>query len=304
MQKIFSLFSLYFLFSTVVFSQRWDNEQWGLQVGISANLGTHINRVGLKIQGYYTYKFIQINAGNHLRFNAENLGNRKNYITQRINTGIVLLAGKRTAQPHLILDGVNHQTQYEYALGYNYLWYFDNVGTTQQAGGFGLHLQQFSVYIENDILAGQGKDRFRTSFAAAGYHNEYFNLMLNTLLWTGETGGVVRVNESSERYPGGYKDIRSLPYGKTSHGIVSLSFDYSIFFGNVISTNVGMDSEKIRDGLQNKFMHNKVFVPKSLRTPNPHYPMLNRKGLPAETKSDIRPTLFFFQIGLNRNLSY
>lgn len=302
---IFITASLIFLFSTSVHSQRWgEDEHWGVQIGLTATLGTHVNRIGLKIQGYYTYKFIQINGGNHLRFNAESIGNRKNFITQRLNAGIVFMTGEPTIEPHLLLDGVNHQTRYEYALGYNYLWYFDNIGTTQQAGGFGLHLHQFSIYIENDILAGQGKDRFRTSFAAVGFHNDFFNLMLNTLLWTGETGGVVRVNQFSEKYPGGYKDISTLPYGKTSHGIVSISLDYSLFYGNTISTNIGIDSENVRDLLQNKFMHNKVFVPKPLRTPNPHYPMIDQKGFPAKSKDDIRPAQFFFQVGLNRSLSY
>lgn len=296
------LFLIFFINPS--FSQKWSDKHWGLQVGISANLGSHTTRFGLKIQGYYTNEFFQINAGNHIRFNAQGLGGRKDYVTQRLNAGIVLMGGKRTIHPHLILDGLNHQTNYEYALAYNYLWYLDNAESSQRAGGFGLHVQQFSLYIENDILAGRGKDRFRTGFAGIGYHNENFNLMFNTLLWTGETGGVVRTKNNDPRYPGGYKDISTLPYGKTSHGIISLSLDYSIFFGNVISASVGMDSERVRNGLQNKFMHNKVFLPKAWRKENPHYPMLNKEGTPAKSVNDIRPPLFYFQAGLNRSLSY
>lgn len=285
-------------------AQEWTWKHWGLQVGISMNLGTHINQVGLKIQGYYTYKFIQLNAGNHLRFNTTNLGKRENFVTQRINTGIVFMAGKRNISPQLILDGLNHQSKYQYALAYNYLWYFDNIGTSQRSGGFGLHIQQFSILIENDILAGTGRDRFRTSYVGVMYHNDLYNISLNTHLWTGETRGTLLKNTPDSIYLKGYKDLRDTPFGRTSDGILSVGFDYQIMYGNIVSALVGVDSEKIRNGLQNKFMHDQVFLPRGWRKPNTIYPMLDLNGFPIHNKENVSPAHPYIQVGINRGLTY
>lgn len=293
-----------FLLSSTLNAQKWTNNNWGIQVGISADLGTHIQQVGLKVQGYYIYEFVQINLGDHIRLNNKNLGDRKRFITQRINTGIVLMGGRKNIVPQLILDGLNHQTQYELAIAYNYLWYLDNIGTTQRSGGWGIHLQQFSLHIENDIFSGSGRDRFRTSYAGISYHDDLYNFSLNTLLWTGETWGTKLQNTPDSMYQKGYKDLSATHYGKTSHGILSISMDYQIIYGNHLSAVVGIDSERIRHGLQNQFMHDKKFIPKKWRKPNVNYPMLNSDGYPVHSKKEAKPARLFLQFGLNRNFSY
>lgn len=291
-------------FGLPLHAQKWRKKHWGIQIGVSANFGTHINQMGLKIQGYYTYKFVQINAGNQIRFNTLNLGKRKNYIAQRINTGVVFLGGKRNISPQLIFDGLNHQSEYQYGLAYNYLWYFDNIGTSQVSGGFGLHIQQFSLLIENDLFAGTGRDRFRTSYVGIMYHNDLYNISLNSNLWTGETQGTLLKNTPDSLYLKGYKDLRNTAFGRTSHGILNIGLDYQIMYGNIVSVMVGIDAEKIRNGLQNNFMHNQVFFPKSWRKPNTIYPMLDSEGLPVHNKKNIAPTKPYIQVGINRSLSY
>ena len=300
------LINIFFILCFVFTSnaQRWSWSNWGLQVGISANFGTHVNQMGLKIQGYYTYKFFQVNAGNHIRFNTTNLGRRENFVTQRINTGIVFMGGKRNINPQLILDGLNHQSKYQYAIAYNYLWYFDNIGTSQNSGGFGFHVQQFSLLIENDIFAGTGHDRFRTSYLGIMYHNDLYNISLNTKLWTGETRGTLLQNTTDSLYMKGFKDLRDTPFGRTSHGIISVGFDYQIIYGNVVSAMAGIDSERIRNALQNDFMHNQVFFPKGWRRYNTIYPMLDAIGLPVHNKKDIAPAKPLIQLGINRSLTY
>src|SRR5690554_7664459 len=72
------------------------------------------------------------------------------------------MGGKKNTTPQLILDGLNHQSENNFAVAYNYLWYFDNIGTSQRSGGWGVHIQQVSLYIENDIFAGSGRDRKST----------------------------------------------------------------------------------------------------------------------------------------------
>ena len=300
------LINIFFILSIGLTShaQKWTGKHWGIQTGISIELGTTVNYVGLKIQGYYTNEFVQLNIGNHIRFNSSHLGNRKNFVTQRINTGIALLAGKRNARPQLIFDGLNHQTQYEYGLAYNYLWYFDNIGSSQRSGGFGLHYKQLSFLIENDIFAGSGRDRFRTSYASFHYHDDLYNLSLNTTLWTGETWGTRFMNTPDSTYQKGYKDLRETLYGKTSHGIISVGLDYQIFYGNHVSALAGIDSEQMRNIIQNKFMHDKKFIPKRWRKPNVNYPMLNLDGLPIHTNQEAKPSHLFLEFGLNRCLTY
>jgi hypothetical protein len=227
-----------------------------------------------------------------------------NYISNRSSLGLVLLAGTRTATPNFIFDGVNHQTKYEYGLGYNYLWYFDNTGTSQRSGGFGIHLQEFSIMVENDLFAGSGRDRFRTSYFGVHYHTDILNLSLNTQLWTGETWGTKLRNTSDSIYQVGYKDLRKTLYGRKSHGILSVGVDYLMGYGNRIHTLIGIDHELIRHGLQYRFMHNKPFVPKKWRTPNVNYPMLNEEGIPVHQTGKERSGLFYYQFGLNRGLTY
>ena len=301
--KIYLIFILLLLSSTLK-AQKWTEDHWGLQAALTLDIGTHIKQVGLKIQGYYTYEFVQLNLGNHIRFNATHFGGRKKYITQRINTGIALLAGERNSSPQLIFDGLNHQSKYDYAIAYNYLWYFDNIGTSQRSGGFGFHIQQISLYFENDLFAGSGRDRFRTSHASVSYHSGFFNISLNTQLWTGETWGTKLQNTPDSIYTKGFKDLSDTHYGKTSNGILSLGFDYQIAYGNYLSAFAGIDSERIRHGLQNRFMHNKKFIPMRWRKPNVNYPMLNPEGHPIHDKEEAAQAQLFLQFGLNRSFSY
>jgi len=298
------LIILSFLQINFSFCQLIDDEHWGVQVGLSANFGTHINQLGIKIQGYYTQEFVQVNAGNQFLINATNLANRKNYIENRINIGAVLLAGKRSSIPTFVLDGLNHQTSYDYGLGYNYLWYLDNADSYQVSGGFGFHVKQFSLLIENDLFSGNGRDRFRTSFTQLNYHDEMFNIKLNTQLWTGETWGTELRNIEENPYQVGYKDLRSTIYGRNSHGILSVGIDYYLYFGNSLSATVGIDSERVRNGLQNRFMHDKPFIPEKWRKPNVNYPMLDEFGLPVHKKEEARGNQLYFQFGFNQPTTY
>lgn len=295
---------LFLLMTSTLFSQEWRNDHFGVQLGLSANFGTHVQRIGIRFQAYSTYSFAQFNIGHQIHFNKGNLADRQNYFSNRSSIGLVLLAGKRSITPQFIFDGLNHQTHYEYGLGYNYLWYFDNAGSSQRSGGFGIHVQEFSLLIENDLFAGSGRDRFRTSYFSVQYHTDLINLSLNSQLWTGETWGTKLRNTPDSLYQVGYKDLSKTLYGKKSHGILSIGIDYLMGYGNRIHTLVGIDHERIRHGLQNKFMHDKPFIPNNWRTPNVNYPMLNKEGLPIHHKGEEDSGMLFYQFGLNRSLTY
>lgn len=290
--------------SSTLFSQELIEDHYGVQVGISADLGTHINRIGVRFQGYGAYKFAQLNVGHSIYFNGKNLANRQSYFSNRTALGVVLLGGKRNTIPQFIFDGLNHQTKYEYGLAYNYIWYFDNAGSSQRSGGFGLHVREFSLLIENDLFAGSGRDRFRTSDFSLHYHNEIINLSVKSQLWTGDTRGVKLRNTADSIYIKGYKDLSETKFGRFSHGIIGVGVDYLVGYGNRLNLSAGVDHERIRDVLQNKIMHDKPFIPKRWRTPNVNYPMLDMKGSPVHETGKERPGRFFFQMGTNRSLTY
>jgi hypothetical protein len=111
-------------------------------------------------------------------------------------------------------------------------------------------------------------------------------------------------NTTDSIYQVGYKDLSETLLGRKSHGIVSFGVDYLMGYGNRIHALVGLDHERIRHGLQNKFMHDKPFVPKNWRKANVNYPMLNESGKPVHQNGEERSGLLYYQFGLNRSLTY
>ena len=205
--------------------------------------------------------------------------------------------------PDFLLDGLNHQTPYNFGVGYNYLWYFDNVGTSQQSGGFGLHIKSVSLYQENDVFGGQGRDRFRSGHLTASYRTENWRYALGVSIWTGETRGSkwqkIELNDS----PHGFRILEDLPYGKTSHGILYGSISYSMPYRQIASLRLGIDSEQVRNGLQNRLVHDLLFLPKSIERDTPHYPRLDDYGCPVFDKKERRRDKIYFQFGANGNWS-
>jgi len=303
-RRICFVFLLFFAVMNSVWSQQWQENSWGIQVGASISIGSHVQQLGVRIQAYGIWEFVQFNLGNQTVYNFNSYGGRKMFWENRFSLGTVLLAGKRNTSRRFIFDGLIHQTRHDYALGYNYIFYSDNVGTSQRSGGFGLHFKSFSLLIENDIFAGKGRDRFRTSHANLHYFDTNYHVGVTTQMWTGETRGTALKNTPDSSYQVGYKDLRSTAYGKTSHGIITVSGGYLLKYGNRVGGQIGIDHERIRDILQNKIMHDKPFIPQRLRDPNVNYPMLNEEGLPIHKFGQERPGSLFYQFGLNNSLTF
>jgi len=276
----------------------------GWSAGISLQFGTHINGIGIQFNTYFTDRFYQLNFGEQLMFQLSDIGQRKHFFNSRTSTGLVLLAGKKSTQRDFQLNGLSHNTNYNYGLGYNYLWYLDNVGSSQRSGGWGLHLKKTSILFENDIFGGQGKDRFRTGHLAITYRDSLWKFNAGFSIWTGETAGTDWQKISFEGCPNGYRSLEDKSFGKTSHGIAYVGFDYG--FGNFqwLSYKIGVDSEKLRHQLQNRFMHDLIWLPKSLPRNTPHYPMLDKNGCPVFNKTEARKSELFFQGSINSGWSY
>ncbi len=280
-------------------SQSYSDSKFGASVGLLVNLGSHQNSIGLNVRGYYTDYFYQVNAGTTFTFNGSSYGNRKKFFENRTSIGAVLLAGKKESERDFELDGLNHQSKFNYGLGFNYLLYFDNVGTSQLSGGWGIHVKNVSLRFENDVFGGQARDRFRTGHIQASYKTKDFKFSSGLYIWTGETRGSTWQKIPLDKQPSGFRILEDLPYGKTSHGVLYGGLQINMPYGNVAHLRLGVDSENIRHGFQNRFAHDLIILPKKMERNTPHYPRLDEHGCPTFDPENVRKSRFFMQFGMN-----
>jgi hypothetical protein len=280
-------------------------QDFGFQLGAVFNFGTHINAVGFNSNLYYTNRFVQLNLSTQSKLNFTNYGGRKYFAENRFASGIILLAGKKDNIPDFEFDALLHNTHYNYAIGYNYIWYSDDIGTSQLSGGWSLGLKKFSILFENDVFGGQARDRFRSGVLELSYRNQNVKYFTNMYIWTGETKKSVWNKTPMPNCPNGFRSLENLPYGKTSHGIVSVGVrgvfsKYEIQnISQVVGTKIGLDSEQIRHFLQNRLSHDLIFMPKTYKRNTPHYPRLNSEGKPSFKKEERRKDKIYLQFSLN-----
>lgn len=272
---------------------------FGIQLGVLVNIGTHVNSVGANLGFYYSDFFYQFNANTQLKFNASSYGGRLNFWENRNALGLVLLAGKRNIDPDFQLDGLSHQTNFSKGIAYNYLWYFDQAKTSQRSGGWAIHVNYFTLAIENDVFGNQQKDRFRTNTMHASYRYQDWKFFSTLFLWTGETAKSHWDRTPMRKAPSGIRPLNELPYGKTSHGIWSFGASKQLVFKQVATLKTGIDSEGIRHAVQNRVGHDLTFLPKNIKRNTPHYPRLDENGMPVYDKQFVRKNRLFYQVNLN-----
>lgn len=292
------------LISSVSFGQNYFLDHFGGQVGAVFQIGSHKNAVGLTLNGYYQDYFFQVNAGQQFIFNARDLGTRTNFVESRTSIGALLLGGKRDNTIDPFIQPLNHQSNYRNAIGYSYIWYLDKAGTSQRSGAWGLHFSKFSVYHENDVFGGQGKDRYRSGDFQLAYRHDNLRFSAGIRIWTGETSKTKWIKTSTDVCPNGYKLLEDNAYGGTSHGILYGGIQGALIYNQYASFYTGVDSEVIRHMFQNRLMHDLPFLPKSFKRTTPHYPMLDDHGCAVFDNKDRRKDKWFIQTGLNGNWSY
>jgi hypothetical protein len=292
----------FFFLVNVAFAQSFRNENFGATVGAVFTMGTHVRSVGISLNAFYTDYFFQLNGGTTLRYNLYSYGKRTRFAENRNHVGLILLAGKKESVTDFELDGLYHNTSYNYALGYNYLWYFDRAGTSQRSGGWSAHVRNFAVLLENDVFGGQAKDRFRTGHLAVVYRTTEYKIGGGMYIWTGETAKSHWDKIEMESCPSGFRTLDELPFGKTSHGNVYGTFRYRIpFYGQAAGMRIGIDSEHVRHYVQNRISHDLIFLPKKIKRNTPHYPRLDENGCPVFSKEETRRDRFYFQLDANEN---
>ena len=153
-----------------------------------------------------------------------------------------------------------------------------------------------NFYHENDAFAGIATDRFRTGNLLIQWSDSLFKIGAGLEIWTGETTGGPK-QFKPEKYPKAFKDLSTLSFGKTSHGIIYSQVQYKAFVNQTLSCKMGIDSEEVRHIFQNRLFHDLPFLPKKYQNQTPHYPRLNSEGLPVFKKNEARKNSFYFSIG-------
>lgn len=271
----------------------------GGKIGLYLQFGTHEQALGIHLAGYYASHFFQGNIGQQLIYHRKSLGERRRFWETSTALTAFILGGTQALKPDFQIGKYQHQRTFQRGLGFSYLWYYDQAGTSQRSGAWIYNEGYVSVVLENDIFGGQGKDRFRTGTLTLSYRNDWWKLQGQLALWTGETRGSTWFKTPGRKMPNGYRDLSQLPFGSTSHGIFSVGFiaQPHPFGSQVSSLRVGIDSEEIRHIFQNRLMHDLIWLPKRYPRTTPHYPRLNEAGQPVFRAAERRPDRLYIQIG-------
>lgn len=276
----------------------------GLQLRMSASIGSHASKIGIGLHAYYQQFFYQINAGSSVYWLANGVGGRTNFYESRHSLGLLLMGGRKNQAPDFELAPHLHQGKQSFALGYSYHLYHDLRGSTQLSGAFVAHIKQLVIYHENDAFAGLRQDRFRTAFFSATYRHEQIKYSAGLQLWTGETKNSSWQKIPGKEHPHGFRMLEDLPFGKTSHGIAFTGVQMNGPYGQVSSLRLGVDSEEIRHTVQNKLFHDLPFMPKDFKRTSPHYPRLGDDGCAVFSRKERRKDRIYIQLGLNDDNRY
>lgn len=279
----------------------------GFNVGLNFAFGTHFQRLGVKLNFYYLNSFFQANSELRAYFNFKSLGPKLRYPELVLSQGLVYVYGAKEKFFNPFLSSVSNQSFYENSIAYSFNAYFNKRKTTQQTGIISIQVHQFSLLTENDILARQTLDRFRTAAILLQYqYEDKFQAALNCSMWTGSMGNKQH-SDRPEFRSGCYMDTAGGIYANTSHGLLSAQFKYNVGYSQNIQANVGIDAEQVRNVLQNKFIHDMPFVPKKLRKgKNCHIPMLDTNNNPYlySEGQKIRKPKLYLNVFSNANVFY
>lgn len=277
---------------------------FGGQVGFSFNLGTHFNRIGVSLKLFYHYEYIQANVQLKGYYNARSFPVGTPSWEGQLKVGVVAAFGiKDSVHYSPFVNELSNQTSRPFSIGYSYNFYLDNQKTSQLTGSFGFGIYGFSFVMENDFLAFRDQDKYRSGALGLYYRINNTQLGLCNVFWTADPyeEGTSRVNDDKEfRAKYGYRLMKNVLYGEHSAGVLGLQVEQYLGYGQVIGAAIGVDAEQIRNGFQNKLIH------ESFLLKNPHVPMLDNKGEQYLYRAGqkIRPPQFYFQITGNNGSLY
>lgn len=309
-KKIIKYIALaHFFIANTVLAQDllYQNSNIGFNIGANLAIGTHFQRLGLNFNFFYTNNFFQSNSEIRTYFSFKNLGPKKIYNEIVLSQGLLFGYGAKQNFYNPFINSVSNQTIYKNAIAYSYNFYINYINTKQVTGIAAFQVDAITLVLENDILAKPTLDRFRTgAFLIQYQYKDIFQAAINCTMWTGQMGKIVDLNNSTI-YSNCYMDTTGGKFTNISHGLLSAQFKYNLAWGQNLQANIGVDAEKVRNAVQNKFIHDARFIPKKLKKRKIcHIPMLDENNnqylyLPNQK---VKPTKLFWNIFSNANLFY
>lgn len=275
----------YFLFTILLceisffsFSQFVRNKHFGFNVGAVIAVGNRFYRMGLVLQGYCVYDFVQVNVETRVYHNLKNLGPKFVYNEAVTSVGAVIAYGGKQDFFNPFLNSVSNQTKRKFSFAYSYNAYFNKIKTKQTTGTIALQLGSVCLISENDLYAHPTLDRFRTgAFLIQYQHKNIFQAAANCTMWTGKMGNQCRDNKEFPFV--GYIDTTGGLYTNYSHGLLSAQIKLNLGYGQNAQLNLGVDAEQVRNAIQNRLIHDMIIIPRKWFTPiNCHIPMLDENG--------------------------
>ena len=270
LKKYIFLYFICLVISTAS-AQIFCGTNWGFNIGAVSAIGNKFQRIGFTFQAYYYYNFAQLNGELRIYHNFKNLGPTKQYDELMTSAGLVFGYGAKQKEHNPFLSIISNQTKYTNSFGYSYNLYFNKIKTTQQTGIIALQFNKISIISENDIFARPTLDRFRTgAFLVQYQYKNLYQFAVNCTMWTGQMGN--KINNDK----GCYMDTTAGIYTNYSHGLLSAQFKMALDGGQNLQANVGVDAEQVRNFVQNRLIHDMIFIPKKWnKSKNCHIPMLD-----------------------------
>lgn len=285
------------------------NQNFGFSAGLSFSFGNKVNRIGLRGAVFYSYGFAQVNATLNSYYNFQTLALKKKTPELQLGIGAQFGFGRQDSITNNFVTLTDNNTGYFYSAGYSFMYFFDKQKTSQGGGILSFNVENFTFATANDLFGfGKGwRDRFRTAAVMLQYRYLDTKFAVNSTMWTGDYIGCVKVKNSDYPARFGYKENDKAIYGNRMASLFSLQVEQLLPYSQVARVNVGVDSEWIRHFLQNKFIHDQKFMPrKFIKKPQMHFPMLQEDGSQFLFKEGqkVRPTTFYFNLGMNNSLFY
>jgi hypothetical protein len=292
--------------SKSLLAQEIAGNNYGINGGVIIAIGNKIDRIGISINAYYLKNNFQVNPEFRVYYNFKNLGPKKKYIEAQAALGIVYGYGDKIyTDTNYFYSSVSNHSFNKNSLGYSFNYYFNPIGTSQQTGILSFQFNRFSFLAENDIFARPKLDRFRTGAFLFQYRKDKTQIGVNSTLFTGQMGK--KVHDEKYPYSNLYKSSSEGKYTSSSHGLLSAQFQYILPNHHKIQANLGVDAELVRHAIQNRLIHDQIFLPKKWQSKTgAHIPIIDQNGEQFLFKKDqkIKKPSLYFNLFSNPSIFY
>ncbi|MEO0866988.1 MAG: polymorphic toxin type 23 domain-containing protein [Cyanobacteria bacterium J06642_11] len=241
----------------------------GIKAGISYQVGTQTNRIGLTVGTFVRNNDIDTEAFAHWSGyrHFSHIETPEAGWQQEITLGLTQGFGpQRATGDHDWSLAANNTERYNSVSAYTTI-YNDTYNTSQRLVGLGLNIGDANLRFENDYdpfeLLGDGEDRFRTGALELGYRtNDDVNLVLGFNVFTGDAldGGRDHTIGPNGAYTLTRADGTAVTAADRSTGTIyggarnlDLEDDADFIGLDNMQLRLGWSSEGIRDTTQNRF---------------------------------------------------